>query len=55
MVIFIKYELFNVIYGIGVLEFDDEGCVIIFEYVDYYVLMCYIFNLGGELKCFDYW
>lgn len=52
--IYTKTEPLNVINGIGIAEFDDEGRVITAEYEDYYLVNCYFPNAQGELKRIDY-
>ena len=44
----------NVIYGIGIKEFDNEGRVLTLEFEDFYFTTVYVPNSGGELLRLEY-
>lgn len=52
--VFTKHKALNVMYGIGIEEFDDEGRVITLEYPDFYFINIYVPNSQEKLKRLDY-
>ena len=44
----------NVIYGIGIKEFDNEGRVLTLEFENFYFTTVYVPNSGGELLRLEY-
>lgn len=52
--IFTRVKPLSVSYGIGILEFDNEGRVITLELEDCYVVTCYTPNAQDGLKRLDY-
>lgn len=52
--IFAKTEPINVNYGIGLIDFDNEGRVITLEYPEFYLINVYTPNAQRELTRLDY-
>jgi exodeoxyribonuclease-3 len=52
--IFAKEPAQNVIYGMGIKEFDQEGRLITLEYPGFYVVTCYTPNTQSELQRLSY-
>ena len=52
--VFTRHKALNVMYGIGIEEFDDEGRVITLEYPDFYFINIYVPNSQEKLKRLDY-
>jgi exodeoxyribonuclease-3 len=48
--IYSKTEPLNIIEGLGIEEFDNEGRVLTFEYENYYVISTYVLNAQHGLK-----
>lgn len=49
-----KSKPLNVIYGIGIEEFDNEGRVLTLEFENFYFTTVYVPNSGGQLLRLDY-
>jgi len=49
-----KSKPLNVIYGIGIEEFDNEGRVLTLEFKNFYFTTVYVPNSGGQLLRLDY-
>ena len=49
-----KLKPLNVIYGIGIEEFDNEGRVLTLEFENFYFTTVYVPNSGGKLLRLDY-
>jgi len=49
-----KLKPLNVMYGIGISEYDAEGRVLTLEFEDFYLVNCYFPNAQHELKRIDY-
>ena len=52
--IFSKIEPLNVMYGIGIEEYDKEGRVITLEFENFYLVNCYTPNSKRELERLSY-
>ncbi len=52
--IFSKVKPLNVVYGIGLSEFDTEGRTLICEYKDFFFLSCYFPNSQAERNRLNY-
>jgi len=49
-----KSKPLNVIYGLGIEEFDNEGRVLTLEFKNFYFTTVYVPNSGGQLLRLDY-